>query len=356
VAMGMDLGFQTQRLLAMNVNLPELRYNTADARFDFFRQLEDRVRALPGVQAAAFANRMPMRGGWSTGISLDAAPDQALVAGAQAVSTGYFKTLGIPLLRGRAFNAQDRQGAPPVVIVNREFARHFMQDGNPVGRNLLRGKTWCRIVGEVNDIRREGKLQTIKPQIYFPAAQTAIYPVRLADLAVRTAGDPRRLVNAIQRQVWALDRDQPVTNVRTMEEIINQLVAQNRFDMLLLLAFAGVAVLLAITGIFGVLSYLVSQRIGELGIRVALGAAPWRIITLVLRQAGAWMGTGIALGVAGALILTHYLEALLFQVKRTDPWTYAGAIALLAAASLAAALLPARRGARADPASALRVE
>ena len=355
-AMGIDLGFRTERVLAMKINLPELRYKTGDARFAFFRELEARVKPLPGVEAVAFANRMPMRGGWSTGVSVDPAPDQDLDAAAQAISTGYFETLEIPLLRGRFFTAQDGADAPPVAIVNREFARRYMQDRDPVGGRLRRGTNWCRIVGEVNDIRRRGKLDTINPQVYFSAAQTAQYPVQLSDLAVRTAGDPRRLVHAIQQQVWALDRDQPVTNVRTMQEIVGELVAENRFEMVLLVTFAGVAVLLATTGIFGVLSYLVSQRTSELGIRVALGASPWRILWLVLRQAGGWIGTGLALGAAGALALTYYLEALLFQVKRTDPWTYAGAALLLTAVSLAAALIPARRGAKVDPMTALRYE
>ncbi len=356
IAMGVDLGFQTERVLAMNINLPDLRYATAEARFEFFRQLEQRVEALPGVEAAAFANRMPMRGGWSTSVALDSAPDREVMSAAQAVSIAYFETLGIPLLRGRYFTLQDRGGAPPVAIVNREFARRYLQDADPVGRRLLRGKTWCRIIGVVNDIRRGGKLDTLNPQIYFPAAQTAIYPVRLADLAVRAAADPRRLVNAIQQQVWALDRDQPVTNVRSMQEIISQSVAQNRFDMLLLLVFAAVAVMLATIGIFGVLSYLVSQRTSELGIRVALGASPRRLLALVLCQAGTWIAAGVTLGIAGTLAATRSLEALLFQVKRTDPLTYAAAIALLVTVSLTAALIPAARGSRTDPIHALRNE
>jgi len=208
----------------------------------------------------------------------------------------------------------------------------------------------------VNDIRRAGKIERIKPEIYLAAAQTTLYPVRLADLAVRTAGDPHRLVNAIQQQVWALDRDLPVTNVRTMQEIISESAAQSRFDMLLLAVFAAVAVLLASIGIFGVLSYLVSQRIGELGIRAALGASPRRILTLVLRQAGAWIAAGVGLGLLGAFALTRYLETLLFQVKRNDPWTYLAAAALLTVVAATAALVPARRGSRADPVKALRYE
>ncbi|HUK15015.1 MAG TPA: ABC transporter permease [Bryobacteraceae bacterium] len=355
-AMGVELGFQTEGVLAMNVNLPQARYQTAESRYAFFRRLEERVQALPGVRAVAFANRMPLRGGWGTGIFVDTAPDQERVPDAQAVGTGYFETLGISLLRGRVFTLADREGSGPVAVVNQEFARQYLDGRDPLGHQLQRGQTWCRIVGVVNDIRRAGKLERIKPEIYLAAAQTALYPVRLADLAVRTAGDPRRLVIAIQQQVWALDRDLPVTNVRTMREIISESAAQSRFDMLLLAVFAAVAVLLASIGIFGVLSYLVSQRIGELGIRAALGASPRRILALVLRQAGAWIAGGVALGLLGAFALTRYLETLLFQVKRNDPWTYLAAAALLTVVAATAALVPARRGSRADPVKALRYE
>lgn len=340
-AMGIDLGFQPERVVAMQVNLPDSRYKTADSRLAFYLRLEDRVRALPGVQAAAFANRMPMRGGWGTGIFVDTSPDVERVADAQAVSTGYFETLGIPLLRGRVFTAQDA-GGPPVAIVNQEFARRYTGGADPLGHRLHLGKQWCRIVGVVNDIRRGGKLADIKPEVYFPAAQTDLYPVRLADFAVRSAADPRGLINAIQREVWTLDRDQPVTNVLTMQEIIRQSVAPNRFELALLLTFASVAVLLAGIGIFGVLSYLVNQRMHEFGIRTALGAAPHHITALVLRQAGTWIGAGIALGSAGALVLTRYLESLLFEVKHDDARTYIAAAALLMVVALAAALLPVR--------------
>ena len=354
-AMGIDLGFRPERVLAMRVDLPDSRYKSADARFAFFRRLEEGVRAFPGVQAVAFANRMPMRGGWGTGLSVDTAPETELTVDAQAVSAGYFDTLGIPLLRGRRFTSED-DGGPPVALVSQEFARRYMQGADPIGHQVLRSRKWCRIVGVVSDIRRGGKLAEIKPEIYFPAAQTGEYPVRLADFAVRSASDPHRLINAIQHQVWSLDRDQPITSVFTLQEIISQSLAQNRFDLLLLAAFAGVAVLLAGIGIFGVLSYLVNQRMNELGIRAALGASPRQIVVLVLRQAGIWIGSGAALGTAAALGLTRYLQSLLFQVKHDDPWTYVAAAALLTTVALAAALLPAHRGSQADPLRALRYE
>ncbi|MFZ0936178.1 MAG: ADOP family duplicated permease [Bryobacteraceae bacterium] len=357
--MGVDLGFQPERVLALNVNLPELRYSDADRRLSFFEELERRVTALPGVEAAAFANRLPLRGGWSSGIELESSPGVEVEPGFQAVSPGYFETLGIGLERGRLLVRSDRKGQPPVAVVNQAFARRYLQGADPIGRRF-RGdsQTWVTIVGVVNDIRRGGKTGELIPQAYLSAAQTDLYPaaVRLADFAVRTHSDPRQLVNAVQRQVWAIDKDQPVTNVRTLEEIISESVAERRFEMVLLMAFASVAVLLAMIGIFGVLSYIVNQRMGELGVRVALGATPGRIMAMVLRQVGWWIAAGIGLGLGGAFALARYLESLLFEVRQGDPWTYLAAVALLLAVSLAAALIPARRGAKVDPMTALRYE
>lgn len=355
--MGVDLGFQPERVLALNINLPELRYRDADRRLSFFEELERRVKALPGVEAVAFASRLPLRGGWSSGIELEGSPGLEVEPGFQAVSPGYFETLGIGLERGRLLVGSDRKGQPPVAVINQAFARQYLGGADPIGRRFHRDEPpWLTIVGVVNDIRRAGKTGDLIPQAYLSAAQTDLYPVRLADFAVRTRNDPRQLVNAVQRQVWAIDKDQPVTNVRTLEEIISQSVAERRFEMVLLIAFAAVAVLLATIGIFGVLSYIVNQRMSELGIRVALGASPGRIVTMVLRQAGWWIAIGIGLGLGGAFALARYLESLLFEVRQGDPWTYAAAVALLLAVSLAAALIPARRGAKVDPMTALRYE
>jgi putative ABC transport system permease protein len=356
--MGMDLGFRTENVLAMNINLPELRYRTADRRFQFFEELERRVHALNGVQSVAFANRLPLRGGWGTGISIDGLPDGYRDADSQAVNVGYFETLGIPLLRGRLLTTADRQGGPHVAVVNQAFSHQYLNGGDAIGRRFRRNPNapWFEIVGLVNDVRRGGKTKDIRPQIYLSAAQTDGYPVRLADFAVRAAGDPRRLVKAIQEQVWSLDKDQPVTAVRTMEELISLSVADQRFQMLLLTLFAGVAVALAVIGIFGVLSYGVTQRMNELGIRVALGASPRRIMSLVLRQASVLIAAGVVLGLAGALALTRLVANLLFHVQAHDWRTYAVAVAMLAAAGVTAAMIPALRGARVDPTVALRYE
>jgi putative ABC transport system permease protein len=356
--MGMDLGFQPQRVIAMSIRLPELRYSGPQQRLHFFEALADRVRALPGVLSVAYANRMPMRGGWGGSTNVDTAPDRDADTDKQAVSAGYFETLGIPLLRGRVLTENDRDGQPQVAVVNQAFVRQLLPGVDPIGRRvrLGPGNPWMSIVGVVNDIRRGGKEAAATAQVYLPATQTALYPVRLSDFAVRTVNDPHQLVPAIRAQVLALDKDQPIVNARTMEEIIDASATQRRFETLLLLIFAGVAVLLSTIGIFSVLSYVVSQRTGELGIRVALGASPGLIIGLVLRQAGVWIAAGVVLGVVGALALTRYLGTMLFQVKSTDPWTYMAAVGFLGAVALAAALIPARRGAHADPVAALRSE
>ena len=356
--MGVNLGFHTDHVIAMSINLPQVRYPDAAARLQFFQKLEERVRTLPGVVAVATANRMPLRGGWSSGIAIDGNPDHLASPDFQAVTPGYFEALGIPLLRGRPLSAQDTASTVPVAVVNQAFAHQLLNDHDPIGHTMQRypGAPAIAVVGVVNDIRRAGKEGQIKPEVYLCAGQTNLYPVQLADFAVRTAGDPHGLMNAISREIWAIDKDQPVTNVRTMDEIVDEAVAKRRFQTLLLLIFAAVAVTLAVVGIYGVLTYSVGQRISELGIRVALGASPRVIVVLVLRQAGVLIAAGIVLGVAGAFGLTRFLQDFLFEVKTTDWRAYTGAITLLAVVAVIAAIIPARRGARVDPAVALRQE
>jgi predicted permease len=354
VVMGINLGFRADRVLAMSISLP--RYRTAGDRLRFFEALESRVRALAGVEAVAYANRLPMRGSWRSGFQLDGSVDE-LTADFQTVNAGYFETFGIALLRGRTPTAHDREGQPPVAVVNQAFGRVFLHGQDPLGHEFLYGdNAWVRIVGVVADIRRGGKTAAVLPEVYLSAAQTALYPVRLADFAVRTVGNPLALENAIRREVLAIDKDQPVVHVRSMAQVVDESVAQRRFQMLLLALFAAVAVALAVMGIYGVLSYAMAQRTGELGIRIALGANPRGIVGLVMGQAGKLILAGLTVGLAGALVLTRFLESLLFQLRSTDWPTYVCAAAFLAIAAGAAALAPAIRSARVNPIVALRDE
>jgi putative ABC transport system permease protein len=356
--LNVDLGFQQEHILAANIPLPETRYASSEQRLRFFGQLEERLKRQPGVVATAFCNRMPMRGGWGTGINKPSMPNANLDTDAQAVSAGYFDTLGIRLLRGRLLASTDRTGQPFVVVVNDEFVRLFYKDADPIGQLVRRGSDgpWLRVVGVVSNIKRDGKTDEVTPQIYIPAAQTAVYPVRLAEIAIRTAQDPRKYALEIQRQVWALDPDQPVTNVKTFDETINAAVAERRFQTTLLCVFGAVAFALALIGVYGVLSQTVVQRTAELGIRMALGATRSGILALVLRQALRLMFSGIACGLLLALALSQYMKSLLFGIQPHDWSSYAAAIAGLAAVGVAVALLPARRATSVDPMVALRYE
>jgi ABC-type antimicrobial peptide transport system permease subunit len=215
---------------------------------------------------------------------------------------------------------------------------------------------WVAIVGVVKDIRRDGLARDITPQFYLSAAQTNVYPGGLNDFGVRTAVDPHQLANAIQQQVWAIDKDQTIINAQTLDEAVSASLTERRFQTLLLTIFAAVAVALALIGIYGVLSYSVSQRTPELGIRIALGADSREILAMVLKQAGRLIAVGVAIGVAGAYALTRFVESMLFGVRPHDAMTYVAAVALLAGVSMAASLIPAWRGSKVDPTVALRYE
>lgn len=358
--MGVDLGFETHSVLAANITLPQRRYPGNPERLRFFQALEPRLAAIPGVQAVGYTNRLPLRGGWGSGVHIEPAGDDTTgiptEANMQAVSPGYFPALGISLLRGRMIEASDRDSTVPVALVNAEFARLFFRGGDPLGRRFKRGGPFVTIVGVVGDIRRGGKTDQILPEVYIPAAQTGSYPVRLSDVAVRTIGNPNDVLPQVRAAVLSIDPDQPVANAHSLDDVIDDAVAPRRFEAMLLLMFAGVALLLAIVGIYGVVSYSVSQRTPEFGIRVALGAVGGDIVRMVLKQAGLLIAIGLVAGLAGSLALARFLTTLLFEIRPTDPLTYGGVAALLAVVAMAACYVPARRASRADPMSALRSE
>jgi putative ABC transport system permease protein len=360
---GVDLGFQPDRVVMMLVNLPDLRYADGARRLAFFQELEQRVERLPGVQSAGFTFRGPMRGGWGsvygTPEGPGSEPDFRLRdADFEPVSPRYFETLGIPILQGRAFIPADKEGAPPVAIVNQVLARKLFPKGDAVGHRIRRSgaRDWETIAGVVGEVHLQSQTEKVHPQVFFPAAQTSLYPVHVADFAIRTAGAPLAIVRDVQRQVWAIDKDQPVTRVETLEEVVSASVAERRFQAVLLLLFAGVALALAVIGVYGVISYAVVERTPEIGLRLALGAQRRNILSLTMARAFGPILAGLAAGLAGALAASRLLTSLLFEVKPSDPATFVLVGALLAAAALVACLIPARRATRVDPMVALRYE
>jgi putative ABC transport system permease protein len=356
-----NLGFQTEGVLAMNVSLPPSKYRDGNARFAFFDELAARLRALPGVTAVGFANRLPLRGGWSSGYLIDGVPPPPsgyLESDFQAVSAGYFDVLDIAVTAGRGIEAGDLPGREPVAIVSESFRKLLPEGRDPVGVIIQRGPNApkIRVVGVVNDVRRDGKLESLNPQVYLPAAQSGSYPVHLADLAVRTEGDPTALVPAIQRQIWAIDPDQPITNVRPLDEVLFQRGSAQRFRALLFGLCAVLALVLSLVGVYGVVSYAVSQRTPEIGVRMALGASRGDILRWLVGRTAVMVVLSTIAGLVIASGLSKTLDALLFGVTSADAVTYGVAATALIVVAIGAAAAAARRGALIDPSSALRGE
>ena len=358
-----ELGFDTAGVVTLRTTLPAAKYPTPEARLAFFTAVRERLTALPGVAAVGFANAFPLRGAWSSGFQIDGVPAPAKGyhgADFQAVSPDYFKALGIPLLKGRAITESDTNSGMPVAVVSEAFERKLLNGENAIGKRINRGGPLgapITIVGVVRDVRRDGRTYEIESQVYLPAAQTKIYPVRLSEIAVRAAkGDGLDLVPAIRSAVWAVDANQPITNLRSLDDILLSTSAERRFQTLLFTIFAALALVLASIGTYGVIAYLVSQRTPEIGVRMALGASRGRIYQWLL-------GRTFVLVVAGTLaglVLSRYsaksIEALLFEVTPGDVSTYALAAGVLMFVSLAACALAVRRAARINPTSALRYE
>jgi len=352
------------------VRPPETKYRDEAARVALFAEIERRVAAIPGVASAAVANEFPLRGGGLNRVAIlapqalsgDITPDVVRRAAFQAVSPGYFATLRIPLVRGRLLGAGDRTGAPPAAVVSETFARRFLAGRDPIGQrfhDFQRGPDAppLTIVGVVRDARRDGPHTDLTPQVYLSAAQPDTYQAQthLNEVAVRpSAGDPRRLLPAIQRAVWSIDPFQPITNVLTLDEVIAGSTAERRFNMTLLAAVAMLAFGLAIVGVYGVVAHAAAQRTREIGIRIALGAGRRHVLSLVVGSALQWALVGVVLGLAGAYAGTRFLAALLFGVTPTDLATFAGLGAFMLGVAALASYVPARRAASVNPVSALR--
>ena len=337
--LAVDPGFKADHVLTAFVSLPVSKYPKREEQTAFFDRLLERLRNVPGVSAAGAVSDIPLYGGSSTGFDVDghpeAAPGQRPLTDYRLINPDYFAAMGMKLVKGRAFSRYDNEDAPGVVIINETMAARFFAGEDPIGRRLdLSGdpKDLREIVGVVGDVRNYGVDAEVKPEVYVPFLQSAPEylsgVVSAMTIVVRSAIEPTALGTALREQVQALDKDQPVSEIKTMEWYLADSMAQRRFNMLLLGAFAGLALVLAAVGIYGVIAYTVTQRTHEMGIRIALGAKGGDILRLVFGNAMATTLTGIALGLGAAFALTRLLRSLLYQVSPTDPVVFA-AIPLL---------------------------
>jgi putative ABC transport system permease protein len=357
-----DPGFNPDRVLTMQVQLPAARYKGDPQIAAFGEQLLERVNTLPGIESAGLMSDVPLAGGGDyLGFAIegraqnpdDPNPD----AIAHAATPGYFKTMGIQLKSGRLFGETDHREAPPVIVINEAMARRFWNDEDPLGKriNLGAGQNapWLTIIGVVGSVRHETLSQQPYPEMYAPIAQQ---PTRVLNVVVRSAADNATVVSSIREQVKQLDQDLPVFNTRTAHQLLADSMARPRFNALLVTLFAAVALILASIGIYGVISYGVSQREHEIGVRVALGAGRSDIIRMVIVQGLRLVAAGIAIGLITMIGLSRLMEGLLFEVSETDLLTFTAVPLLLAGVVLLACCAPALRATRVDPINALRYE
>jgi len=358
-----ETGFDSSRLVAASVSLPQTKYTTRDAEVRFWDQLFERVRAIPGVESVAATTLFPLRGGGDTYFYIEGQPPATdadrMNATLASVTEDYFTTMGIPLITGRVFNASDRAGAG-VMIVSDALAKRLFPGTSALGRRLVVdfGKPFVgEIVGVVGDVRVYGQANDAPEMMYFTGRQPdAGWGMGFGNLATRVRGDPDAIAPQLRAAIRSLDPDVPLSAIQSVESILYDSVSAPRFRTHLLVGFAAVALILAVVGLYGMLAYSVTQRTREMGIRMALGARPVAVFRLVIRQGMALVVVGVVLGVAGAFAATRLLRAQLFGVEPTDPAVFVFVAITLTLAGLAACVVPARRATKADPIAALRLE
>ena len=327
----------------------------------FHRQAAENIAALPGVESVGWTTNLPLSGDFDRyGMPIEerpeVAPQDRPSVERYAVNPGYLDVMRIPLIRGRTFTEQDAADSPLVVLINQVLARRFWPDGNPLGKRIRLGggpEDWRTIVGVVGDIRHYGLDAEPTMQAYVPQAQAVSWD---NEWVVRTSSDPLSLAGAVRQEIWTVDPDRPVYEIMTMDQLTGATLAQRRFTLLLLGLFSLVALLLAAIGLYGVISYSVTQRTQEVGIRMALGAGPRDILALMVGRGMLPALTGVGIGLVGAAGLTRFLSSLLYEVSATDPATFIGVSILLTVVALLACYIPARRATRVDPMVALRYE
>jgi putative ABC transport system permease protein len=356
-------GFRTDHTLVMQLTLPRSKYPTNAKQIAFFQQILDRARTLPGIIAAGEISDTPLRGNNPTfefvveGL-IRLPSDAPIEAGLRLISGGYLQTAGIPLLKGRDFTVDDRAGGMPVAIINETMARRYWPGSDPVGRTLRlkEDQSWMTVVGVVPDIKHMGLKADEGPVVYIPYAQKTQEWLAWTTLLARTAGEPMDFAPSVRNTIRSLDKNQPIAEIGTIEDTLSRSVAMPRLSTFVIGLVSGLAFLIAIVGVYGLLAYTVAQRTPELGIRLALGASALQLAWLLLRQALVRVFAGVAGGLLGAWWLARLLESLLFGVRPHDPATFAGVAGLVVLASLAAVLAPAQRVMNIDPMVALRYE
>ena len=352
-------GFEASRLLTLNITLPPARYPAGSRMVLFFDSLLRKVRALPGVRAAAAMSALPVNPVRFSPALPEGQPQVPLaqrpIFHIQMMTPGMVDTLRIPLRRGREFTERDSEHGPFVAMVNEAAVRRYWPKEDPVGKHVWVGRVPqpMEVVGVLGDVKNLNLAADPQPEIYLPHAQR---PWASMNLVMRTESDPRALMGAVRAAVRETDPDQPVTAVRTMEEVLEAAAAEPSFITTLLAVLTAIALLLAVVGIYGTIAYSVAERTREMGVRIVLGAGGGDILGLVVRQGLALAGCGIAIGLGAAVVLTRWLSSLLYQVSATDPAAFAASAALFLAVALAASYVPARRATRVDPAEALRCE
>jgi putative ABC transport system permease protein len=360
-----NLGFRTDHILTLRIEAPGYKYPDAQKASGLLIQILERIVRVPGVQVAGAGSRAPTEGGRNNptaSLTIAGRPSPSDGARDWAVdltlTPGYLEALGVPLLRGRYLEPGDRASAQPVAVVSQAMAARYWPDQDAVGKRFKQGDaaspgTWLTVVGVVGDVRNDDAGAPPVPQFYLAVSQNS---ARALTYVVRTAGDPAAAATAIRSAVWEVDKDQPVLNVRTMEQVVREDLAGVDLVAGLLAAFGAIALVLAVAGIYGVLSCAVSQRTHEIGVRIALGAGPAEVLRMMVGQGLRLSLIGVGIGVASGLGLGRAMSSLLYNVSPADPVTFAAVGAVLTTVAALACWIPARRATRVDPVVALRYE
>jgi predicted permease len=356
----MNLGFNPDNVLTVDLTLSSSKYPEDRQQAAFFQEALERLQSLTGVKSAGASTGLPLTLTISgSDFRIEGRPEpeagKEMIINTRSVSPGYFGTLGIALIKGRDFSDRDKSDAPKAAIINEDLALIYFPNEDPIGRRITfdDGTSWISIVGIIGDVKQLGLDSSAKPEVYFPYLQVASPSM---SLVVRTASNPLSLAAAVKSQIQAIDKDLPIDNAKTMQQLLADSISGRRFNMLLLTVFAAVALVLAIVGIYGVMSYAVTQRTHEIGIRMALGARANDVLKLVVKNGMSLALIGVGIGLAGAFALTRLLASLLFHVTPTDAVTFASVSICLIVVALLACCIPARRATKVDPLVALRYE